>query len=382
MALLFDRSKSRLNPALKPEPLGWRPGLEGLRGVAVLAVMLFHFDATADWFPGGSLGVDIFFVLSGFLITTLLLEERWRTGTISLSAFYQRRARRLLPALVVFLALFAAITIITKQPGADRLPATILTSLLYVFNWFVSFGGAGMRGAGHIWSLSVEEQFYLFWPIAMIVALRSSPRVLLWLSLVVFVSSASLPAWSGRGYVELYYGTDFRVQALMAGSILAQLRFGGVFTPSVVNRPSFRAAAMLSVMFFFVFLLSLGDRVGFLYAGLYTAAAVLGAVLVCAALYAPPRILTSRAIRYVGTRSYALYLWHYPISVWTRDLDAVPELVLSVGLSFAAAEISWRLVERPSYLRNLRRVVRERFTILPGTIRRLRVVSRHGGSQA
>lgn len=348
---------------MKPELLGWRPGLDGLRGVAVLAVMLYHFHATRGWFPGGSLGVDLFFVLSGFLITTLLLEERSKTGAVSLFAFYQRRARRLLPALMAFLAVFTAITIIAQQPGTDRLPVTVATSQFYVFNWLDDFGGTWTPGAGHLWSLSVEEQFYLLWPVAMIVALRTGPRVPLALSLVVFVTAASLPAWSGRGYGELYSGTDFRAQELMAGAILAQLRFSGLITPSVVSRVSFRAAMVLSVMFFWVFLHSLENRVEFLYAGLYTAAAVFGAVLVCAALYAPPRILTNPAIRYVGTRSYALYLWHHAIAFWVRDLDAVPQLALSVGLSFAAAEISWRLVEgRDSYLFNLPKLVRERFT--------------------
>jgi peptidoglycan/LPS O-acetylase OafA/YrhL len=327
--------------------------------VAVLAVILYHLDATGDWFPGGSLGVDLFFVLSGFLITTLLLEERWRTGTISLLAFYKRRARRLLPALVVFLALFTAITIIARQPGADRLPATLSTTLLYVFNWLDDFGGQGTQGAGHLWSLSVEEQFYLFWPLALIMALRAGTRALLVVSLVVFAASASLPAWSGRGYGELYSGTDFRAQELMAGAVLAQLRFGGLVTPSVVNRPSFRAALILAVVFFSVFLLNLENRPGFLFAGLYTAAAVLGTVFVCAALYAPPRILTNRVICYVGSRSYALYIWHHAIISWLRGLDTVPEFALSVGLSFAAAEISWRIVERRgSYLRNLPAVIR------------------------
>ncbi|HEY5625313.1 MAG TPA: acyltransferase [Dehalococcoidia bacterium] len=345
------------------ERLGWRPGLEGLRGVAVLAVMLYHFDATQGWFPGGSLGVDLFFVLSGFLITTLLLEERSRTRTVSLLAFYQRRARRLLPALVVFLVVFAAITVITRQPGVDRLPATLSTILLYVFNWLDDFGGAGTQGVGHLWSLSVEEQFYLIWPLALIVALRIDTKALLALSLGLFVLSASLPAWSGRGYGELYSGTDFRAQQLMAGAILAQLRFGGVVVPTVVNRPAFRTALILSVAFFSVFLLSLESRSGFLYAGMYTVAAVSGAVIVLASLYAPSRLLTNPVIRYVGSRSYALYIWHHAITFWLRDLGGVPEFALAVGLSFAAAEISWRLVEGPgSYLWTLGKAVRERLT--------------------
>jgi peptidoglycan/LPS O-acetylase OafA/YrhL len=323
--------------------------------------MLYHFEATRHWFPGGSLGVDLFFVLSGFLITTLLLEERWRTGAISLIAFYQRRARRLLPALFLFLALFTAVTLIARQPGVDNLPISLTTAVLYVFNWLDDFGGIETFGLGHLWSLSVEEQFYLIWPAAVILALKTGRRTLLGLSLVVFVLSASLPFWSGREYGELYSGTDFRAHELMAGAILAQLRFSGVVTPAIVNRPAFRAALVFSLMFFPFFILLLENRTGFLMYGWYTATAVLGAVLICAALYAPPRFLTTGVIRYVGTRSYALYLWHHVLAFWLRDVGEIVALALCVVLSFAAAEISWRLVEqRGSSLANLGRVIRRR----------------------
>jgi peptidoglycan/LPS O-acetylase OafA/YrhL len=344
---------------MKAELLGWRPGLEGLRGVAVLLVMLFHFGATRETFPGGSLGVDLFFVLSGFLITTLLLEERSRDGSISLGAFYQRRGRRLLPALVVFLAFFATITLVTRQPGSGNLLPTVITSQLYIFNFLDDLGGAGTQGAGHLWSLSVEEQFYLLWPVLVIVTLRFRPQALLWLSLVVFAISASLPFWSGRGYGELYSGTDFRAQELMAGAILAQLRFSGLITASIVKYMAFRALLLLAVLFFALFIHRMHDRVDFLNEGLYTATAVFGAVIVCAALYAPPRLLTNRVICYVGTRSYALYLWHHAIAFWMRDVGGVLELGLSLTLSFVAAELSWRLVEdRGSYLFRMLRWVR------------------------
>jgi len=325
--------------------------------------MLYHFDATHRWFPGGSLGVDIFFVLSGFLITSLLLEERSRHGANSLLGFYRRRARRLLPALVLFLAIFAVITIVSAQPGAERLPGTIGMTLLYVFNWLDDFGGSGVPGAGHLWSLSVEEQFYLLWPLVLIIALRSRAVALIWFSLAAFAISASLPAWSGREYGDLYTGTDFRAQQLMAGAILAQLRFAGVITPAFVNRVPFRAAHVLAVLFFTAFILTMENRPAFLFTGMYTAAAVLGGVLVCAALYAPPRILTNGVLRYVGTRSYALYLWHHVFDFWLRDLADLPQLALSVVLSFAAAEVSWWLVEgRDSLLWKVAGALRQRFT--------------------
>lgn len=327
------------------EALGWRPGLDGLRGVAVLAVMLYHFDATHRWLPGGSLGVDIFFVLSGFLITTLLLEERGQSGGVSLLRFYQRRARRLLPALFFFLAAFTLITLATNQPGKEHLPVTLGAGMFYVFNWVDDFGGAVAPGAGHLWSLSVEEQFYLVWPVVFILALRAGPRALLAVSVIVFAVAASLPAWFGRGYGEMYSGTDFRSQQLMAGAILAQLVFFGAVSPSIVSRNLFRALFSLAVAFFCIAALYMSDRSQFLYAGMYTVAAVAGSIVVCASVYSPSRVLTNAVMRYIGARSYALYLWHHAIAFWLRDADAIPQLALSVVLSFAAAEISWRLVE-------------------------------------
>jgi peptidoglycan/LPS O-acetylase OafA/YrhL len=349
-----------LNGACEPELLGWRPGLDGLRGVAILMVMLFHFPATRDWFPGGSLGVDIFFVLSGFLITTLLLEERSRTGGIALLAFFQRRARRLFPALAAFLAIFSAITLLTAQPGVDRLPGTLIFSSLYVHNWILALGGHPTVGTVHIWSLSVEEQFYILWPLTVIVAMKVEAKALLVLSILLLAVSASMPVWSGRSGAGLYYGTDFRGQALIVGAILAQLRISGVVNSSIAGRAWFRTALLVCPPILGAMVFGLVSRPDFIYTGLYTVAAVISAVIICVALYAPPRILTNSVIRYVGTRSYALYLWHMPIAFWLRDLDATLQLALSIGLSFAAAEISWHLVERRgSYLGSL-----------PGRIRR------------
>jgi len=308
--------------------------------------MFFHFPLSRQWIPGGSLGVDLFFVLSGFLITNLLLEERAATGKISLAGFYQRRARRLLPALIIFLALFSVITIVAAQPGVDRLPVTVIASQLYVLNWVDDFGGLLTQGTGHLWSLSVEEQFYLLWPAVLLVAFRGGPRSLFWVSIALFAISASLPAWSGRSFWELYTGTEYRAQELMAGAILAQLRFSGLVTPSIADRIPFRASVAFSVVFFSLFLVSLQNRHAFMFAGLYAVTAISGAVIICWALYKPPLILTNSVIRYVGRRSYALYLWHHAIEFWVRWFAPLPEFVMAVVLSFVAAELSWRLVEQ------------------------------------
>lgn len=345
---------------MKSERLGWRPGLEGLRGIAVLAVMGFHFPATRPWLPGGSLGVDLFFVLSGFLITTLLLEERAREGIISIFGFYRRRARRLLPALFLFLALFSVITVGTGQPGVNKLPITIVASQLYVLNLVVGSGVAVTPGTGHLWSLSVEEQFYLVWPALMLASAGLRSRTLFWLSVLAFAVSASLPAWSGRSFWRLYTGADFRAHQLMAGALLAQLRFAGFVTPTIVDRLSSRAVLVFSVLFLSFSVITMQNRHEFMFAGLFTVTAVSAAVLICWALYRPSWILTNPVIRYVGSRSYALYLWHHAIEFWVRGLGPLPELALAIILSFAAAEVSWRLVEQrdslvPRFLGVLRR---------------------------
>ncbi len=328
--------------------------------------MLYHFEVTHDVFVGGSLGVDIFFVLSGFLITTLLLEERTRSGAVSFLHFYQRRARRLLPALFLFLAAFTVVSLATSQPGTGELPITLGTSIFYVFNWVDDLGGTTTGGVGHLWSLSVEEQFYLVWPLAFVLAVRSGPRFLLWFSLAAFALSASLPAWSGRGYGEMYSGTDFRAQELMAGVILAQLRVSGAFAPTIVKRWWFQGALAVSVGFFVIMITNLEEREEFLYGGMYTAAAIFAAVIVGAALYRPSFVLTNPVMRYVGTRSYALYLWHHVINFWLRDVDAVPQIVLSFVLAFAAAELSWRLVEsRDSLAFRLARMISRPPSLIP-----------------
>jgi peptidoglycan/LPS O-acetylase OafA/YrhL len=226
------------------------------------------------------------------------------------------------------------------------LPVTVITSQLYVLNWVDDFGGILTRGTGHLWSLSVEEQFYLIWPALLVVLLNVRSQSLIWVSLAIFAISASLPAWSGRSFWELFTGTEFRAQELMAGALLAQLRSMGVVGPSIVNRISFRLASGLSLMFLCLFFLTLHNRTVFMFAGLYSVTAIAAAVIVCWALYDPPRLLTNRVIRYVGTRSYALYLWHHAIEFWVLGLGPLPELVLSTALSFVAAECSWRLVEQ------------------------------------
>jgi peptidoglycan/LPS O-acetylase OafA/YrhL len=155
--------------------LSWMPALDGLRGIAVIAVMMFHTPGRA-WLPGGSLGVDLFFVLSGFLITTLLLQEHVATGRISLRGFYVRRARRLLPAVVALLAIYAVVVTLapgdfTGNPQAGQVAVTYVAVATYILNVTQMAHLAVAPGLSHLWSLSVEEQFYLVWPALLVLCL-------------------------------------------------------------------------------------------------------------------------------------------------------------------------------------------------------------------
>lgn len=360
--------------------LGWKPALDGLRGFAVLAVMLRHFQYegfNSDRYillPGGGLGVDLFFVLSGFLITTLLLQEWATTRSISIPHFYMRRALRLLPAVVVFMVGFLIVTsfVETRTSLSDEVSTRVLITNVaaistYSFNWFMAFSQDRIWGLGHLWSLSVEEQFYLVWPLLLLflLRLRASPPAILGLSLAAFVASASLPfIWGNAGFDRFYFGADYRIHTLMVGCILAQLYVCGVLRPSVATNLLFKVAVGVSAACLILFaagwrnvyvalfsLLTGTDRT-FLFAGGQTVIALAGGFVLAGALFSTRGIghqmLTNRVIVYIGKRSYALYLWHYAIGYWLRDLDAIPQILLSFAVSFLAADLSHRLVEAPA----------------------------------
>jgi peptidoglycan/LPS O-acetylase OafA/YrhL len=348
--------------------LGWRPALDGLRGFAVVAVMLRHFQYerithhSVQFLPGGGTGVDIFLVLSGFLITTLLLQEWTTQGFISLRNFYIRRALRLFPAVAAFLAGFLVIasfvptpTAFTGEVSSSVLKTNLAGILTYSFNWMMATDLDRVWGLGHLWSLSVEEQFYLFWPalVGILLRLRLSPWLVLALSIALFASSAAMPLiWSDKGFFRFYFATDYRMHSLMVGCILAQLYAAGALKPSIVRRPLFKAGLVTSLVFLVMVMTGLKNKDPFMYAGGYTFVALSAGFVLTAALYATRGaghwLLTNRVAVYVGRRSYALYLWHYAIGFWLRDLDMVPALVTAFAASLIAAELSHRLAESPA----------------------------------
>jgi len=339
--------------------------LDGLRGIAILAVMLCN----AWYLPGGFLGVDIFFVLSGFLITALLLQEWQHTGTIRLGAFYARRALRLLPALFTLLA------VVLLAPGLFYLSAPpwkdAAIAAFYATNWVNAFGLRKLAILDHTWSLTVEEQFYVLWPplVLALLALRIRRRWIL--AMVVLGIGAStglrLLLWDGPASINrLYYGLDTRFDALLVGCLVALLMSWDLIprTRKAVTAIRVIAGACAPVL---VLLLVTADRESRLtYHGLSTIACAAVAGVLLHVVYCPSRfrilVLENAPIVWIGRISYGLYLWHNPIFVdllnSTRmaklGLSGLPALVVRFILAFAVAALCFYLIERP-FLRLKRR---------------------------
>jgi len=368
---MTDRQPWHLDRGRKAGEMGYVPGLDGIRAIAVLGVLLYHGDLT--WMQGGFLGVDVFFVLSGFLITTLITEGFERTGRINFGKFYLGRARRLLPAVLVMLLAVGLLAAVFYRESGVAFRQDALASLLYVTNWWYivaeqSYFEAIGRPAflQHLWSLAVEEQFYLIWPAVTFLLLKWRGRrgvfyVALTLSLVSTVWMIVLSVTNGYPLEadpsRAYFGSDTHIMGLLLGATLAMVwRPGRLSTHLTASAMAILTAvgvlALLGVVWFY---LQVGEYSPFLYRGGFFVLSALVCVLIAAAShpgvpFGP--ILGAQPMRYIGRRSYGLYLWHWPIFVITRPGLDVPvtgawNFALRMALTFVVAEISYRLVEIP-----------------------------------
>src|SRR5581483_945943 len=323
------------------------PALDGLRAVSILCVLGFH----TFLFPGGGfLGVDIFFVLSGFLITNLLLAERAATGRVDLRRFYLRRARRLGPALLVALAAFLAIAAVTDAGnyGTDALAAA--AGVTYISNILITLTPAWVDGLRHLWSLAAEEQFYLVWPLLLIVTYRRVSRRTLTLALAFLVAALWLNrlllTLTGASQPRLYFAPDTSLDPIVLGCLLALLHDAGyvdrLARTAFVQRRLVPACLGLALGLL-VTIPNTDQR--WIYEWAIPVFGVITAIVLAsivaepaspfAALLARPRLVG------LGRISYAVYLWH-PILFYTAHL---PRLV-SVPAALVAAALSDRFVER------------------------------------
>ena len=367
----------------------YMPGLDGLRALAVIAVLLYH--AGLRWIPGGFLGVEIFFVLSGYLITSLLLAEWQAKGSIELKAFWLGRARRLLPALYLMVVITLVYAVLFLPGEVAGLRSDALAAFGYATNWYLIFGHQSYFEAvgrpsllKHLWSLAVEEQFYLFWPVLFwlgvsLGATRRRRRRLLVGALGGAALSVLLMAVlyvPGADPSRLYYGTDTRASGLLIGAALALVWMPGGQMSRVSCRPRHSEAwaryrrrwgwivpTLLDTLGLFAlgalvfFCLDLGEYDPFLYRGGLALVSLSTAAVIMAVAYPRARLggtglLGWAPLRWIGERSYGIYLWHWPVFMITRShldvpLEEHPLLVLRLAATVVLADLSYRYVETP-----------------------------------
>jgi len=331
------------------------PALDGIRAVAIAAVLLYHnysFEGFRHW-GGGFLGVDVFFVLSGYLITTLLLREQRGSGRIDLRRFWTRRVRRLLPAVFVLIVLEALLGRFVLDPTfASSLRGDGIGTLFYFENWRLAVG-AGTT-ASHTWSLAVEEQWYLVWPLLLVGLLflaRGRVRIVAWVVGLLAVASAIECAllYTGDG-ARAYFGTDTRAQGLLIGALLALV---------LLHRPRGHSrlvqfAGWGGGAFLVWIAVSLKGPNDWVYRGGFFAVAVASALVIAAVTHSEDaplaRILSLRPFVAVGIVSYGLYLYHLPVFLWlttsSTNLDGLQLLGLRVGVTAIIAVASYHLVEK------------------------------------
>ncbi len=331
------------------------PALDGLRGLAILLVITHHQLIPLS-LKGGFLGVDLFFVLSGFLITTLLLAEFDAAKTISLGNFYARRALRLGPALLLYLLVCLIVTYHTQMFEWTHELKLVGIALVYSTNWRIALGwDAALDPTAIIWSLSIEEQFYLLWPVLFFVCLLvklKRKHIIAGLVLVVLaIMLHRYQLWrSGAELNRLYYGTDTRADAPLLGCLMALIPRWEL---SVSRKPYFQIGVLLAVLCLIGLVLTTHFTDQFLYQGGYTAIAVLAGVVTWSAANEPAGLLSAclewYPLRWFGKISYGLYLWHwlllktvslyYLVGYW----DPWARFLLAVGVS----ALSFYVVERP-----------------------------------
>jgi peptidoglycan/LPS O-acetylase OafA/YrhL len=343
------------------------PAIDGLRAVAVVMVIFYHLGWVSV--PGGFLGVEVFFVVSGYLITSLLVAELGDHGYLDLGGFWARRLRRLLPALLLLLGFLAVAAPVLAPDGVSSLRSDMPASLLYLANWWQVFGERSYFEATaapdllrHLWSLAIEEQFYLLWP-PIVAAMYTRLWRRRWLLPVISASGAALSVLAmfllfdpDRDPSRVYYGTDTRASALLIGATLAF-----VWNPDVskrqVNPPPVLADLMggAAIVVLALAITRYNDFDPDVYQGGFLLVSLATITLIVAGSTGhtvTAKLLSTAVLRAIGERSYGLYLWHWPIIQLTRpgtdvSIDGAQLTALRIGLIILAAEVSWRLVERP-----------------------------------
>ena len=395
---------SRRNDMLRPtggiRTMGYQPGLDGLRAISVVAVVLFH--AGFSWMHGGFFGVEVFFVVSGYLITSLLLDEREKQQRISLEQFWMRRARRLLPALGTMLAAVAVwVALFGSAEQQSTLKRDLPWSLFYVGNWGQILGSTPYFSSAdppllrHLWSLAVEEQWYLAWPLVFVGAmtvgagrLRSRGVAFVGTAIAVMLATSLL-----HGHVSdnaLYLSTITRSSGLLLGAGCAFVwRPWRSATPSQYRgrRLDPIGAGALTLLICIMSVASL--QAGYVYQWLLPVVSILAMVVIAVVVYPASHgmraVLAWRPLVEIGRRSYGIYLWHWPIFVigHVYHSGSWPKFIIAMAVTAAISEACYRYVETPVRKGVVGKWLREqRQAIGQGRVRRVRITSALGGGLA
>lgn len=357
------------------------PALDGLRAFAVLAVIAYHMNFS--WAQGGLLGVTVFFVLSGYLITGLLITEWATTKTIDLKNFWMRRVKRLVPAIIFVVVTVAALCAIFNHELLTKMRPDIPSALLFFSNWWYIFHDLSYFEAlgapsplNHFWSLAIEEQFYLVWPVMLFAVFKLGAKrpLLRRITLVLAALSALVMAFLYNPTADpsrIYYGTDTRAFSLFIGAWLAFVWPAGRFRRQNGKRltqqqcsilDGIGIAALIGLLAMIVFTDGFSP---FLYCGGLVLASVLTAIVIAAVVYPGSRFahsISAKPLIWIGKRSYGMYLWHYPILLLMNPRNFTGEInplyyVLEIALIFAVSAFSFKFIEDPVRKGEIGRIV-------------------------
>ncbi|HDK5678953.1 TPA: acetyltransferase [Staphylococcus pseudintermedius] len=354
-----QRDRKPINPR-------YMPGLDGVRAVAVIAIIIYHLNP--QWLSGGFLGVDTFFVISGYLITSLLLTEYHNTGKIELMSFWLRRVKRLIPAVLFLVMGVIVLSLIFMPTEIQKVRADSIAAIFYVSNWWYImqnvdyFEQFAVQPLKHLWSLAIEEQFYLVFPIVLLSLLSfirrlKSIRIIFLILLVISMIAMMVLYVPNENVARVYFGTDTRIQTLLMGVLLA-LVWPPFQLKAKVNRQMrtmIDTAGVVGFAILFICFKFVSETNSILYYGGFFLISTVTLLVIASSVHPSgyfAKFLGNKVFTFIGSRSYSLYLWHYPIIVLIHHQfvqGQIPPLVyvVEILLMVLMAEFSYKFIEQP-----------------------------------
>lgn len=344
---------------------GHFPVLDGLRGIAVITVMCYHLEFLVPSLhtvvKGGFLGVDMFFVLSGFLITSILVKEHDQNGKISLKNFYIRRTLRLMPAFWVFLItlFFLGKYILPANEAAVIYDNNnFVYAAVYLMNWHHAAGGVLTGNLNHTWSLAIEEQFYIIWSLVLVKAFaeaRSRKQIAAGTAffIILLITQRAIRAALGASIDVLYYSTDTRIDALLIGCLASMLYCWKLIPSRIFSSDAFaRVSYMAVIVAFAIFIGFFHEDLSLYYGSLSMFSAAVAVMILWLITHKNTvvhKFLEFKPLRWLGLISYGLYLWHYVFYEFAKSrFENVPvQIFVALSLAFVVSSLSFYLIEKP-----------------------------------